>query len=141
MNILKRLPSRFEALPEFFSFLDAELNRELHLSHDLLFHIKLVLEEALTNAIKHGNKFDPKRYVDVEVAVKGDLLVMKVRDEGAGFDHERLPDPTLQERLMKTSGRGVFLIRQLMDEVNFHNGGREIHMVKKLSREQLSGKV
>ena len=141
MNILKRLPSRFEALPEFFSFLDVQLKQELNLSHDLLFHVKLVLEEALTNAIKHGNKFDPDRHVEVKISVKGDRLVMRVKDEGAGFDFERLPDPTLQERLMRISGRGVFLIRQLMDEVSFHDGGREIRMVMQLSRKSRPGKA
>ena len=93
------------------------------------FEIELVLNEALTNAIKHGSAHDPSKQVQCCVAcdhARGMLIV--VRDPGPGFDPASIPSPVVGQNLFSTSGRGIYLINQLMDEVRFEKGGTEIHM-------------
>jgi serine/threonine-protein kinase RsbW len=93
------------------------------------FEIELVLNEALTNAIKHGSAHDPSKQVQCCVAcdhARGMLIV--VRDPGPGFDPASIPNPVVGQNLFSTSGRGIYLINQLMDEVRFEKGGTEIHM-------------
>jgi serine/threonine-protein kinase RsbW len=92
--------------------------------------IGLVVREALANAIVHGNYCDPEKTVRIVVAVNehGDLLV-SVKDSGSGFDPSRLPNPVAAANLLAPHGRGIFLIRQLMDEVHFmFDHGAEIRM-------------
>ena len=93
--------------------------------------IDLSLTEALTNAIRHGAKGDPTKTVDVKVAcdaAQGMLIV--VSDPGDGFDPCCVPDPLMAENLYSNHGRGIFLMNRLMDAVEFHRGGTEIHMRK-----------
>lgn len=93
------------------------------------FEIELVLNEALTNAIKHGSAHDPSKQVQCCVAcdhARGMLIV--VRDPGPGFDPTSIPSPVVGQNLFSTSGRGIYLINQLVDEVRFEKGGTEIHM-------------
>ncbi len=91
--------------------------------------VEIALHEAIANAIKHGCKNDPTKSVQCCVAVEqdGELLVV-VRDPGQGFDLDAVPDPRAREGLMKTSGRGIFLINEFMDEVKYEDGGRELQM-------------
>jgi serine/threonine-protein kinase RsbW len=89
-----------------------------------------VLSEALTNAIVHGNGSDPEKKVFAQVWVTPRKMSFKVRDEGAGFDYSQLPDPTKPGNLMKTSGRGLFFVQHLMDNVYFRKSGSEITMEK-----------
>ena len=87
--------------------------------------VRLALHEALMNAIMHGNHCDPEKYVRMSVAVDADRkLTITVEDSGSGFDPTRLPDPTAGENLYRECGRGVYLMKQLMDEVEykFQNG-------------------
>ncbi|NIR49438.1 ATP-binding protein [candidate division KSB1 bacterium] len=94
------------------------------------FSLSLALSEALTNAMIHGNKRDPGKRILVEVSVDSNRLIFRVIDEGAGFDHENLIDPTREENLFKQNGRGIFFIRHFMDEVKFNGLGNEITMIK-----------
>lgn len=94
------------------------------------FAVKLALEEALCNAVKHGNKSDPTKSVTVRYAVNKEKVVVVIRDEGAGFALEEVPDPTTSERLPIPSGRGIMLIRAYMDEVAYRDDGRELYFVK-----------
>jgi anti-sigma regulatory factor (Ser/Thr protein kinase) len=92
--------------------------------------IGLAVAEALANAILHGNRCDPEKTVHVVVAVNehGDLLV-SVKDTGSGFDPSQLPNPTAPVNLLAPHGRGIFLIRQLMDEIDFRfDDGTELRM-------------
>jgi serine/threonine-protein kinase RsbW len=94
--------------------------------------IELALSEALANAVIHGAKGDPKKIVECDVAYdenRGMLIV--VRDPGQGFDPSGIPNPVMGENIFSNHGRGIFLINQLMDEVQFKNNGTEIHMLKK----------
>jgi serine/threonine-protein kinase RsbW len=98
--------------------------------------IQVALYEALVNAIVHGNDEDETRRVNVELAARAEGLAVRVRDEGRGFDPSRVPNPLAPESLCKPSGRGIFLMRMLMDEVAFRqlaNGGMEVTMRKRHS--------
>ena len=96
-----------------------------------LFAINLALEEAIVNAIKHGNKENKKKKVHVEFAITPKRCEIVVEDEGRGFDRKDVPDPTLQENLCKTCGRGILLIEAYMDKVEYTKGGRRVRMIKK----------
>lgn len=129
MHISLKLPSQLEVVPDFLITLEEKLE-ELSLEKKDIFDIKLCLNEALVNAIKHGNKFNPKLYVAVDIEGDHRRLTVSVEDEGQGFDFNNVPDPTKPDKLEGKSGRGVFLIKKLMDEVDFFDCGRRIRMVK-----------
>jgi serine/threonine-protein kinase RsbW len=129
MIIQERIPSSVEALTAFISRLYETL-KSFSLTEDDLFHIKLSLEEALVNAARHGNKLNAALFVDVTISLDSDKIEITVRDEGRGFDYEHLPDPTLAENLQKTHGRGVYLMRKLMDEVRYFDSGRSVTATK-----------
>jgi len=97
---------------------------------DDTFKIKLALEEALVNAIKHGNQMDPDKFVRVSYTVAVDRFEIRIEDEGPGFNPEEVPDPTLPENIEKGSGRGVFLIRELMTSAEYHGRGNVLVMSK-----------
>ncbi len=94
--------------------------------------LALAVHEALANAVRHGSKNDPAKLIECLVACDpacGILVI--VRDEGPGFDPDAVPSPVHGERLFESHGRGIFLINQLMDKVEFARGGTEIRMVKR----------
>jgi serine/threonine-protein kinase RsbW len=94
--------------------------------------IELALTEALANAVVHGAKNDPTKIVECDVAcddARGVLII--VRDPGPGFDPAKIADPCQGENIYANHGRGIYLINQLMDDVQFHKNGTEIHMLKK----------
>ena len=94
--------------------------------------IELALSEALANAVVHGAKNDPSKVVECDVACdeqKGVLIV--VRDPGEGFNPSQIVNPCHGENVFSSHGRGIYLINQLMDEVQFHKNGTEIHMIKR----------
>lgn len=99
-------------------------------SEDAIFAIKLTLEEAITNAIKHGNKCDRSKTVTVRYAVDSVEVVIYIQDEGAGFDPQDVPDPTVPERLSLPNGRGILLMKAYMNEVEYRRDGREIFLRK-----------
>jgi serine/threonine-protein kinase RsbW len=94
--------------------------------------IELALTEALANAVVHGAKNDPSKIVECDVASneQGGILIV-VRDPGSGFDPSTIGNPCVGENVYSHHGRGIFLINQLMDEVQFHKNGTEIRMIKK----------
>ncbi|HMB84165.1 MAG TPA: ATP-binding protein [Terriglobales bacterium] len=95
-------------------------------------NIELALTEALANAVVHGAKNDPSKIIGCDVACdeqRGILIV--VRDPGSGFDPSTIANPSRGENIHSDHGRGIYLINQLMDEVQFHKNGTEIHMLKR----------
>ena len=95
------------------------------------FAIKLALEEAINNAIKHGNKGDPRKTVDVTYQIDAERAVITIADQGKGFDRDAVPDPTADENLEKPFGRGIMLMRAYMDEVRYSKAGNEVTMTKR----------
>jgi serine/threonine-protein kinase RsbW len=94
------------------------------------FGIHMALEEAVMNAIKHGNLRDEKKCVKVKVGVSADSFWAHVEDEGTGFNPDEVPDPTLDENIEKTSGRGVMLMRMYMDQVQYSEVGNAVEFTK-----------
>ena len=101
---------------------------------DSLFAVKISLEEALINAIKHGNKLDPAKKVHVEAVVSPQTTEIIVEDEGPGFNRADVPDPTAAENLLKCSGRGILLMETYMDRVEYSKDGRRVRMIKHNAR-------
>ena len=91
-------------------------------------NILIALTEAVNNAINHGNKSDPAKSVEVAFQSHGNTLVFTVKDEGKGFNPDALPDPTDPDRIAEPNGRGVFLMRNLADKVEFSDKGRMVAM-------------
>ncbi|MCJ7543571.1 MAG: ATP-binding protein [Phycisphaerae bacterium] len=94
------------------------------------FGIRLALEEALHNAVKHGNRTDPAKVVKVDYDVDRSRAILTVTDQGQGFDPAVVPDPTTDENLERPSGRGIMLMRAYMDQVHFNGRGNQVRMVK-----------
>ncbi|HZN67027.1 MAG TPA: ATP-binding protein [Tepidisphaeraceae bacterium] len=99
-------------------------------SSDSTFAIRIALEEAMVNAIKHGNGQDPSKKVHVEARVTPRRAEITIEDEGPGFDRAGIPDPTDEANLHKCSGRGILLIEAYMDGVEWSHGGRRLRMYK-----------
>jgi serine/threonine-protein kinase RsbW len=100
---------------------------------ELAYHINLVLTEAMTNAIRHANEGDPKKEVHITIAILDRVLCIKVYDQGQGFDISALPSPDFKS--LDDHGRGVYIIRSVMDRVTYqkYNGGHVLEMVKSLN--------
>jgi serine/threonine-protein kinase RsbW len=94
------------------------------------FAIKMAVEEALVNAIKHGNQMDPEKRVRGRYRVGPERFEVRITDEGPGFNPEDVPDPTAPENLERPCGRGLLLIRFYMSSVTFQDEGRTIVMHK-----------
>ncbi len=99
-------------------------------SKDDMFAIRMAVEEAVMNAIKHGNCEDSDKIVQVLIRLEPDRLYAKVTDEGHGFCPADVPDPTADSNLEKTSGRGVMLIKAFVDECHYNECGNSVELVK-----------
>jgi len=94
------------------------------------------LREALANAVRHGNQQDPARHVRVAYSIENSTVTITVQDEGKGFDPDDIPDPTDPENLLRPNGRGIFYMRQFMNQVEFSptpDGGMAVMMVRDLA--------
>ncbi len=94
------------------------------------FAVRLALEEAISNAIRHGNRHDPDKTVGIDYQVDPRKLVITICDQGPGFHPEEVPDPTLEENLTRPCGRGVMLMKAYMDEVSFNQQGNAVTMIR-----------
>jgi serine/threonine-protein kinase RsbW len=112
-----------------------KLASEAGLDEDERFHVAMAVREAAVNAVLHGNEYDPSRQIEVGLENTGKSLVFTIADEGKGFNPESIPDPLAEENLLRGTGRGIFLIRSLMDEVHFRHlhPGTEMTLVKHLA--------
>lgn len=113
---------------------------QLGFDEDTRYWIWLATQEALNNAIKHGNKMDETKMVDFNVGIEGDEFRIVIQDEGEGFDVTQVPDPTKPENLLKTSGRGIFYMRSFMDHVEYSSeGGTKVTMIKRRASQEEVG--
>jgi len=108
------------------------LLRAHHASEKEIFGIRLALEEALVNAIKHGNQMDRSKKVTVVSVVHAERIEIHITDEGSGFDPGDVPDPTAVENIERPCGRGLMLMRHYMTEVSFSGRGNSVRMAKVL---------
>ena len=132
--------SAFDML-DFVQVVSDHVGRMAGLDEDALHWVSVAVRESVVNAIKHGNKNDESKRVVVEFTPvpinQPEELVIRVEDEGDGFDPEEVADPLAPENILKSSGRGIFLIRNFMDDVQLQRGkerGMEVRMVKKVTR-------
>jgi serine/threonine-protein kinase RsbW len=132
--------SAFDML-DFVQVVSDHIGRMAGLDEDALHWVSVAVRESVVNAIKHGNKNDESKRVVVEFTPvpidEPEELVIRVEDEGEGFDPEEIADPLAPENILKSSGRGIFLIRSFMDDVQLKRGnvrGMQVRMVKKVTR-------
>src|SRR5918996_3132588 len=132
--------SAFDML-DFVQVVSDYIGRMAGLDEDSLHWVSVAVRECVVNAIKHGNRNDESKRVVVEFSPvpphDPEELVIRVEDEGEGFDPEEIADPLAPENILKSSGRGIFLIRNFMDDVQLRRGlhrGMQIRMVKKVPK-------
>ncbi|MEP1359665.1 MAG: ATP-binding protein [Marinobacter alexandrii] len=122
-NIQIQIPSLPENIRIVESFID-NAKDQYKLNDDIYGNIMIAVTESVNNAIVHGNQSNSKKSVHLQLALEDSLIRFTVEDEGTGFDYSNLPDPTLPENLSKPGGRGIFLMKNLCDEVSFKKDGR-----------------
>jgi len=111
-----------------------EISEDCKLSADLYCKVLIATIEAVNNSIVHGNKFDDSKSVDVSVQINDSSLHIYVKDQGLGFNYENVPDPTKPENIENISGRGVFLMRNLADSINFYSNGSQVELIFNISK-------
>jgi len=127
------LPSHIEAVADAAAALTGFVNG-CGLDEQAAFGVDMAVREAVTNAVVHGNQEDETKSVEVVFSCAGNELEIEIRDQGEGFDPASVPDPTEPANILKTSGRGIFLMRTFMDEVDWFarpDGGTTVRLVKK----------
>jgi serine/threonine-protein kinase RsbW len=128
MNTISiQIPSIIENIRMIESFIDNAKER-FHLDDDLYGNIMIAVTEAVNNAIKHGNSGNSSKNVFLRLTLNDNLLKFVIKDEGSGFDHNNLPDPTAPENLEKPGGRGIFLMKHLSDQVEFTENGKTVEL-------------
>lgn len=138
-DLMRRSQARFDMLiPSDLSYVIG-INYEISLllkefgfpPQDVRINIPLACDEAITNAIIHGNNTDPEKKVNIQIYVSSSRFKIRVRDQGEGFDVSAVADPTEGSNVMRGSGRGVYLMRNIMDSVEYREGGRVLELEKR----------
>jgi serine/threonine-protein kinase RsbW len=128
-DFIIELPNDLRAIEGAVDYL-IERGHEVGFNHERLrLNLRVGLTEALANAMLYGNSRDPRKHVRVEAQVTPGVLTVRVIDEGRGFNPAKVSDPTLPRNRKRAGGRGIFLIRKLMDRVEFNECGNAITMV------------
>lgn len=132
------LPDRIVIASDLHAARDVEeqvlrLVEAMGYSRECAFAIRLSLEEALVNAHRHGNRGDSRKRIAVSYQIDKQRAVIRIRDEGPGFDPCSVPDPTCPDRICLPNGRGIMLMRSYLDEVSFNREGNEVQLVKEKS--------
>lgn len=128
MNTIKiQIPSLAENIRMIESFIDNAKDK-FQLNDDIYGNIMIAVTEAVNNAIKHGNKNDKSKNVSLRLSLEESQIKFEISDQGNGFDYKNLPDPTAPENIAKPGGRGIFLMKNLSDEVNFKDDGRVVEL-------------
>jgi serine/threonine-protein kinase RsbW len=129
LTVIEKLsvPSELSSLSIVESLIDRVCG-SLGVHEDAYGNILIAVTEAVNNAVIHGNQYNSNVDIDVEVLDVDDRLCFSIKDKGNGFDFDNLPDPTAPENLEKENGRGIFLIRNLADDLVFDEGGRVVNI-------------
>jgi len=122
-----QLPSKYESIAQLEALIE-EIADKYQVAEDTFANMMTCLNEAVINAILHGNKLDPDKIVIVNAEVEPKRITWTITDEGPGFDYNNLPDPTAPERLEELTGRGVFILKHLADQCIFNASGNEVEL-------------
>ena len=122
-----QISSKTENLTVVATLVD-EVCEEFKINEDYYGNILIALTEAVTNAIQHGNKYDPEKNINLQFVPNQRQLVFTIKDQGPGFDFNNLPDPTEPENIQKPHGRGIYLMKHLADNVEFSDNGRAVEL-------------
>ena len=125
-----KMRSKIESIAEVENLINS-IFEDHDLSPDYYGNMLVALTEAVNNAITHGNKLDENKVVDFSFKHEGDNYIFVVKDEGPGFDYQNIPDPTSPENLEKPDGRGIFLMENLANTVNFSDNGSTVELIFK----------
>lgn len=131
-DLVLELPSDVGSIETAVDFVLQNCRSCRHDPARLHLNLRVGLTEALANAVHYGNGNDPNKQVRIEVTLMGGSVTARVTDEGAGFDPASVPDPTDPANLLKSGGRGLYLMRQLLDEVSFNERGNSVTLVLRL---------
>jgi serine/threonine-protein kinase RsbW len=128
-----RLPSDIDCIEEAVELVTRHCLAGHEASPTIRFRLRVVLSEAISNAIVRGNCEDCDKWVEVRAELKSDAISLQVTDQGPGFDPSTVPEPIQPEQLDEARGRGLFLIRKLVDAVHFNEQGNSICMILRRS--------
>jgi serine/threonine-protein kinase RsbW len=140
-QLVFELPNDLHCIEETVDFVVSRCTTCEHVARKLQLNFRVSLTEALANAMIYGNASDPSKRVRVEVFLHGGSVTARVTDEGGGFDPREVPDPTGRVRRLDESGRGLFLMRELMDEVRFNDSGNSVTLILHLPTNTASGEA
>lgn len=128
MDAIKiQIPSLSENIRIIESFID-NAKDQYNFTDDIYGNIMIAVTESVNNAIVHGNKSDKSKNVHLSLSLEDNQVKFVIEDEGSGFDYDNLPDPTAPENLEKPGGRGIFLMKNLCDEVSFGENGKKVEL-------------
>jgi len=127
MRKVLKIFSKSDELRKVEKFVD-EVSAELSLNDEIYGNLLIATLEAANNAIVHGNKSQDDKAVEILLTKDDSKIVLKVQDQGPGFDYKNIPDPTAPENLEKINGRGVFLMQKLSDKIEFFENGRIVQL-------------
>jgi len=122
-----KIASRADNLHLVEKFVD-DCSASCNIDHDVYGNVLIAALEAVNNAITHGNKLNENKQVEMIFSMDENRIFLSVRDEGNGFDYHNIPDPTSPENIENMSGRGVFLMSKLSDEIDFKDNGSLVRM-------------
>jgi serine/threonine-protein kinase RsbW len=121
------VPAMVENIRMVESFIDNARER-FPMNDDIYGNIMVSVTEAVNNAIRHGCNMDASKNIVLSLSLQENVLTFRIQDAGAGFNYDAIPDPTAPENIEKPSGRGIFLMKHLADEVNFLNNGSVVEL-------------
>lgn len=133
-NVTVQMQSILELVPSTIDNLLQSVGQKVKLSEEEIYQIRLILEEAIANGISHGNNYDTSLKVHISISVENGVIKMSVKDEGKGFNLQEVPDPVKNESTLKPGGRGIYIIKDLADDVKFNDQGNEIIITKKTGK-------
>ena len=134
-ELILELPNDIRSIEHAVEYVTQHCTNCCDYARRLNLNFRVGLTEALSNAMLYGNDSDPEKRVRVEVTIKHEEVSVIVTDQGMGFDPASVPDPTLPGNISKTGGRGIFLMKALMDEVKFNERGNSVTLVLRFEGE------
>lgn len=134
-ELILELPNDIRSIEHAVEYVTRHCSTCCDYARRLNLNFRVGLTEALSNAMLYGNGNDPQKRVRVEVDIRVEEVAVRVTDQGIGFDPSTVPDPTLPDNITKTGGRGIFLMKALMDEVHFNDQGNSVTLVLRFEGE------